>query len=197
MNIKPSAFLILIVFTSFSYQAQALTVAGLNFPENAFANAVLSTNASASHFVTGDPQVVVSAESAITGSDQDSYFDPSSGEYVELGFVQNVLRNREGDDFVVFELGTAEMAAVRLTAGGIQRNALAVYTGYDNSYGSAINVAFFDLDDFGVAPNATVDRLIIETIGAPEFSAVAAIPEPTTALLVGLGLIGLGVRRRS
>ena len=102
MNIRPSAFLILIVFASSSYQAQALTVAGLNFPENAFANAVLSTNASASHFVTGDPQVVVSAESAITGSDQDSYFDPSSGEYVELGFVQNVLRNREGDDFVAF-----------------------------------------------------------------------------------------------
>ena len=176
--------------------AEALTIGGISFSENAFADVVISTNASSSHFVTGDPQVVVTAEEAITGSDQDSYFDPSGGEYVEIGFTNNVLINREGDDFVVFELGTAEMAAIRLTVGGTQRNVLSTYTGFNNSYGSAINVAFFDLDDFGIAPNATINSLVIATVGAPEFSAVAAIPEPSTALLLGLGFAGMAAGRR-
>jgi hypothetical protein len=176
--------------------ASALTVGGIEFAENAFADTVLSTNAASSHFVTGDPQVVVSAEVAITGANQDSYFDPTGSEYVEVGFTDNVLRNRVGDDFVVFELGTAEVASVRLTVGGAQRNVQSTYTGFVNSYGVAINVAFFDLEDFGIAANATISSLVIAAVGAPEFSAVAAIPEPSTALLLGLGLAGMAARGR-
>ena len=176
--------------------ASALTVGGIEFAENAFADTVLSTNAASSHFVTGDPQVMVSAEVAITGADQDSYFDPTGSEYVEVGFTDNVLRNRVGDDFVVFELGTAEVASVRLTVGGAQRNVQSTYTGFVNSYGAAINVAFFDLEDFGIAANATISSLVIAAVGAPEFSAVAAIPEPSTALLLGLGLVGMAARGR-
>jgi len=175
---------------------RALTVGGIDFAENAFADTVLSTNAASSHFVTGDPQVVVSPEAAITGANQDSYFDPTGSEYVEVGFTDNVIRNRVGDDFVVFELGTAEVASVRLTVGGAQRNVQSTYTGFVNSYGAAINVAFFDLEDFGIAPNSTINSLVIAAIGAPEFSAVAAIPEPNTALLLGIGLAGLAARRR-
>ena len=115
--------------------ASALTVGGIEFAENAFADTVLSTNAASSHFVTGDPQVVVSAEVAITGANQDSYFDPTGSEYFEVGFADNELRNRVGDDFVVFELGTAEVASVRLTVGGAQRNVQSTYTGFVNSYG--------------------------------------------------------------
>ena len=193
---KSALWIGLFVFLVAPSLAKALTIGGIAFSENAFADVVVSTNASSSHFVTGDPQVVVTAEIAITGSNQDSYFDPSGGEYVEIGFTDNVLRNREGDDFVVFELGTAETAAVRLTVGGSQRNVQSTYTGFDNSYGSAINVAFFDLEDFGIAPNATIDSLVIATVGAPEFSAVAAIPEPSTALLLGIGLAGIAMRKR-
>ena len=193
------SFCISIVVVTFliAGNANALNIAGITFPDNGFADVVYSTNAAASHFVTGDPQVVVTPSFAITGSNQDSYFDPSGGEYVELGFTDNLIRNRAGYDFAVFELGTAEVAAIRLTAGGTQRTAQAVYTGFDNSWGVAINVAWFDLADFGLAPNATVDSVFLYPVGAPEFSAVGAIPEPTTALLLTLGLAGLGMRRRS
>ena len=65
-------FLLSIVFASFliASESDALTVAGITFPDNGFADEVISTNASASHFVTGDPQVVVTAAFAITGSNQ-------------------------------------------------------------------------------------------------------------------------------
>ena len=176
--------------------AHSLTVAGIEFSENAFADTVISTNAVSSHFVTGDPQTIVSPAIAITGSSQETYFDPGSGEYVELGFTDNVLRNGVGDDFAVFELGTAEIAAIRLTVGGVQKNVQSTFTGFSNLWGASINVAFFDLDDFGVPPNGTIQSLVLATVGAPEFSAVGAIPEPSTALLFGLGLIGFAVRER-
>ena len=193
----PTALLFSIVVATFlmAGNANAVSVGGIGFPDNGFADVVLSTNASATHFVTGDPQVVVTATFAITGSDQDSYFDPSGGEYVQLGFTDNVIRNGVANDFAVFEIGTAEVAAIRLTSGGTQRTAQSIYTGFDNSWGVPINVAWFDLADFGLAPNATVDSLFLYPVGAPEFSAVGAIPEPNTALLLGIGLSALAVRR--
>ena len=193
---KTFLFSIVVAIFLITGNANALTIAGITFPDNGFADVVLSTNAAASHFVTGDPQVVVTATFAITGSNQDSYFDPSGGEYVQLGFTDNVIRNGVGNDFAVFEIGTAEVAAIRLTSGGTQRTALSIYTGFDNSWGAPINVAWFDLADFGLAPNATIDSLFLYPVGAPEFSAVGAIPEPSTALLLGIGMMGLGMRRR-
>ena len=176
--------------------AEALNIAGIAFPDNGFADTVISTNAAASHFVTGDPQVIISSADAITGSNQDSYFDPSGGEYVELGFTDNVVRNGPGNDLAVFELGTAEVAAIQLELGGTQRTAQSIYTGFSNSRGAPINVAWFDLTDFGLAPDATIDSLVLRPVGAPEFSAVGAVPEPTTGLLLGLGLLGVAVRLR-
>ena len=193
---KTFLFSIVVAIFLITGNANALTIAGITFPDNGFADVVLSTNAAASHFVTGDPQVVVTATFAITGSNQDSYFDPSGGEYVQLGFTDNVIRNGVGNDFAVFEIGTAEVAAIRLTSGGTQRTAQSIYTGFDNSWGAPINVAWFDLADFGLAPNATIDSLFLYPVGAPEFSAVGAIPEPSTALLLGIGMAGLGMRRR-
>jgi hypothetical protein len=193
---KTFLFTIVVAIFLITGNANALTIAGITFPDNGFADVVLSTNAAASHFVTGDPQVVVTATFAITGSNQDSYFDPSGGEYVQLGFTDNVIRNGVGNDFAVFEIGTAEVAAIRLTSGGTQRTAQSIYTGFDNSWGAPINVAWFDLADFGLGPNATIDSLFLYPVGAPEFSAVGAIPEPSTALLLGVGMMGLGMKRR-
>ena len=84
---KSSCISIVVVTFLIAGNANALNIAGITFPDNGFADVVYSTNAAASHFVTGDPQVVVTPSFAITGSNQDSYFDPSGGEYVELGFT--------------------------------------------------------------------------------------------------------------
>jgi hypothetical protein len=53
-----------------------------------------------------------------------------------------------------------------------------------------------DLSDFGVLSNASITTFEISGTGEIDPGFIAAIPEPTTVALLGLGMFGLLLRRR-
>jgi hypothetical protein len=124
--------------------------------------------------------------------------------------------NGAGADLAVFEWYAPE--AVALTIGGVTISLAPSYTGTTNGAGAPVNVALFDLSDFGFAAGVTIDRLLLGGAGAepmavgalnsvtvqvPEPLAAGVlnsvsmeVPEPGSVLLYGIGLAGLGFAAR-
>jgi hypothetical protein len=178
-----------------------IVVGGISFADNAFADVLL--NSSGSFTISGAPNL----EAAITGSDVNSYaFSFSPGAFVELGFTDNVLVNGLGADLAIFELGVPDTVAV--TIGATTLSYLTVFTGF-SAGGFDLNVALINLDDFGVAPGATLTSNVIgldiqgsgtvpslAAVGALN-SANAEVPEPASlALWSILGTAGIAAWRR-
>jgi len=176
------------------------TVGGINFADNAFADAVYYSFGS---FSTSGGSV----SQVLTDTDPGTYaFSFTPGASVLLGFTDNNVFNGAGADLAIFELGIAD--SVKVSFGTQTLSFQTVATGY-SAGGFALNVALVDFSAFGianganlqyqsigldsVAPGGTVPSLSL--VGALH---VTAVPEPETyaMLLAGLGAIGAMVRRR-
>ena len=173
---------------------------GYNFADNAFADTLPASYGS---FSTSGGSVA----QVLTDINPGTYaFSWTTGAYVKLGFTDNWLVNGAGPDLVLFETGTPDWFKVQFNSTTI--NYQSAYNGYHYGGWNSNSVAI-DLSDFGIALGAKLNSVWIGldyAIGTvPSLSLAAAlnsapigqVPEPTTLLLLGLGIIGLaGLRKK-
>lgn len=188
--------------------AQALEIGGLTLEEQGFADSLL---ASAGTYVTqgGTLGAVLTDNSLASWA-----MSETPGAYVTLAFVDNRIVNGPGNDIALFERGREAYEysqegfdSFNVTINGITRLYFTTETTTivdDHN----VNMTALDLDFFGIAPGATVDRLTIgmdyDTRGSrPQLMLVAGIhsiaapvPEPATAASTLLGLAALAAWRR-
>ncbi len=159
--------------------AQAITVAGITFDDNAFADVLLSSFSTndgdpVQGFIfggIGGPGVInnaASLEAAVVGSilaDAAVSFDSFS--FIELGFTDNRVVNGPGADLAFFEIGSPDASPIAVALAPSMNPAdFRVYdvvaTGFQlSTQFQAINVAYVDLSDFGFAQGATLDAITV------------------------------------
>ncbi len=167
----------------FAGTANAAIVGGIDFPDNGFADSVLSTDFTGT-FGYRNGSSAFTLEEAVTGSNLDTWMeygehDMLPGEdgdynstspptqYVELGFTDNYVFNGPGNDLVIFEYGTGNAALVALDLQSIQdpynptSHAIVVETTYQDGW--ATNVGYIDLSDLGVALGMTIDSVFVSS----------------------------------
>ena len=199
------------IFAAVEYAESTVTLAGISFEDNAFADVVVTT--------IGDPtferivgpgvydRVATTGEDALLGHDLASMtIELQDNQGVAVAFTDNAVFNGPGDDLIIFEeYGEPEGGTIRVEVGGVQRLESAVFLGnFEVLPGvtNYINAVYVDLSDYGFVANETTQY--VEAFGqaspdGSEFAVFAAynnIPEPGTILLLGLGGLGLLRRRR-
>ena len=193
--------LVLAALLAHATQAGATTpVGGINFDDNAFPESVLSFVFKGAYQggATGMGQ-------AVLGANTDTFADFAGGmqgEFVQVGFIDNLVQNGPGDDLAIFEIfvEAGEYFGISL-AGGTQILTTLSDTGTTNSAGHAITVAFVDLDDLGVAAGATISSIVLHSPKSVELASFGAlnsvtVPEPALAALLLAGSLGLGAGAR-
>ena len=187
--------------------ASAVTIGGFTFEDNAFAD---SLDGSLGTFTTDPPGDTL--ESVLTDIDENTgAFSRDFGALVQLGFTDNSVVNGTGTDLVLFELGTGSVdrVGVSLEFGGTE-----VLYDFSSPTGiSGLNAAEINLDDFGIAADASISSVIIRLdiesgqmtvpllteVGALNSATVNPVPVPAAVWMFGtgvIGLVGIGRRRR-
>lgn len=203
MRLLPLGIAAAAVLAQASSAMATITVGGIGFADNAFADKLASSSGSFTY--TG-----ATLEASVVGSDVSDYaYSFDKGSYLALKFTDNNVVNGYSYDLAIFELGVPDTFKVSLTIGGTTINYTSAATGY-NAGGYSLNVAMVDLSDFGVAPGDLVSDIVLgmdyvstATGTVPSVTAVGAlnsctcVPEPSTyvAGLSALGMLGMMVRR--
>lgn len=215
MKVRQIVLLALSTLLLFSGNAIALTIGGIDFEDNAFADKLISSNPTTSvpfvypidsalyEDVFGIVGAASSIEEAVVGGNiSNAAGNFAKDGYLELGFTDNYLVNGPGNDLALFELGhSIDPFGVSLEAGGVVIEYASAFTGYYTASAGIetplpINVAFVDLNDFGIVDGALIDRFFIGgieslttlSVAGALNSSPAPVPEPSTAVLLGLGM---------
>jgi len=189
-SIRMSAFLLLVLSLGSANASATVTLTGISFEDNAFADQVLEVN--------GTWLGNVSAVLGPTINDCTWNQAHDENAFIKVAFTDNSIVNGSGADFVIFEeTGVDPGDAVKITISGVTH----MYATPLRS--GPVNAAFIDLDDFGIAPG---DRVSVMTLwgGAtePEYMGIGALnngpplPAPAAVWLVGFGLLTLPAARR-
>lgn len=179
---------------------QAVTIGGINFADNAFADTLVSSSGNFSVFGDDAPTLA----SVLTDTDPATFaWSYDSDARLDFAFTDNVIVNGEGADLAIFEMGANDTISVSI--GSNVRNYSTVWT-ETTAGGFYLNVAKVDLSDFGYAFGAELQNVTLgvsimspeETV--PSVSLVGAInvtpvPEPETYALMALGLGAVAARR--
>ena len=182
-------FFLLYIWAS---QATAIEVGGIQFDDNAFSDAILSTD------YTGGLVNAATLEEALLGTTLSTYIDydiPPLGQdpstytkdlrqYIELGFIDNDVYNGEGNDLVFFEAGSPNAIYVCLNTTYQEEISIIVPTNYRPYDSKIINVGYLDLSVLGVPEGEKIDRITVSSwrtpqdgtgYGVPEIAAVGAL----------------------
>jgi hypothetical protein len=173
----------------------SITLGGITFDDNAFADQLVSSSGNWSY--NG-----VSLEASLVGSDLNTYAVALySSENVVMKFTDNFIKNGPGADLAVFEIGSTSGTGepVAITINGITHTYTTYWVVADAS------VAQINLDDFNISAGGLVSTLMASGItgwnvdyavfGAMN-SVSSAVPIPGAVWLLGSGLLGLGGWRR-
>jgi hypothetical protein len=216
-----AAALVLMISVPPSVSAAPITVGGFTFDagEAAFADdAVLVSGSGVRFSCAAGVGAASSFAEALSGSDVTQCANVSGGGdgILEVLFNDNSIINGVGTDLVIFEVSGPQAVGTpdpreRFEVSVFDGTAYSSFTAFDpvaTGYGTPdptldVFAVEIDLSAFGIAMGAQVDRVRlhlfdnglgskgadIAALGA--VNSIALVPEPSTALLLGFGLLGL------
>ncbi len=181
-----------------------LIVGGLTFQDNAFADEVINSGGSLTTFAFDVPNAGTLPE-VLTDTDTATFVIGGTNAFVELGFVDNLVINGNGNDLAIFEQGGLADSFL-LKINNITLQVDTSFTGEFASDGREINVGLVDLDDYGILSGGSISSIFLDleqiTDAPPAISLVGAlnsdsvVPEPSTCVLSLIGLFGLALRKK-
>jgi hypothetical protein len=206
--------------------ASPISAGGFSFAagEAAFADTASLLSGSGVRFTCTAGGVAASSYAeALAGSDTTQCVNVVGGGdgIVAVQFIDNAVQNGAGVDLIIFEVsgpkapGTPDPAE-RFEVSIFNGDSFSPFVGFDpiaTGFGTPdptldIFAVAIDLSSFGIAPGVSIDQLQlhlfdnglgskgadIAALGA--LNSIGPIPEPATAALLALGLVGLAAGRR-